>query len=176
MSSLQSAFNFGQTSLQNLRLVLNADETKWTHNSFLHLPTIHTHEASLTFKPHVEQLVQNLKIKIGFLHQDKACFSIEDRLTIMSLPDWISWTLNTAHSTLKTTWCTLPQCPAIHYTLSLIVYNRQMQKHERIWLSDNVIITCVTMLLYNASYRCVSFISVIISVQQMKWRSREWCL
>uniref|UniRef100_A0A3P9K1B3 Reverse transcriptase domain-containing protein n=1 Tax=Oryzias latipes TaxID=8090 RepID=A0A3P9K1B3_ORYLA len=100
IESLQKAFGAVQQSLLKLKLVLNSDKTKLMLFSNCKkmphtIPTVSTLEGnnievvheykylgvliddSLTFKPHVENLVKKLRLKLGFYFRNKLCFSFE---------------------------------------------------------------------------------------------------
>uniref|UniRef100_A0A3B3HBJ0 ribonuclease H n=1 Tax=Oryzias latipes TaxID=8090 RepID=A0A3B3HBJ0_ORYLA len=100
VESLQKAFDNVQLTLLQLKLVLNAEKSKFMFFSNAKkvpedLPKILTlhgdaieqvHEYkylgvllddSLTFKPHIENVVKKLKLKLGFLFRNKLCFSFK---------------------------------------------------------------------------------------------------
>lgn len=99
---LQSAFDVVQSHLTQLKLVLNADKTKYvlfTNGKRLpsDLPKLFTAqgveiervtsykylgifiEENLTFKLHIDKLVTKLKLKLGFFFRNKSCFSLQVR-------------------------------------------------------------------------------------------------
>ncbi|XP_013857613.1 RNA-directed DNA polymerase from mobile element jockey, partial [Austrofundulus limnaeus] len=116
IESLQRAFDVVQHTFMQLKLILNADKTKLmlfanTKRVPLTIPTVstldgdiiemvHTYkylgfliDDSLSFKPHIQNLVKKLKLKLGFFFRNKIKFSfmIKKRLvtaTFLSLLDY----------------------------------------------------------------------------------------
>ena len=116
LCQLQLAFNTVQCTLYRLKLLLNADKTKLMTFSKaklkpVNIPSIITFQGSdiesvsqfkylgfliddsLSFKPHIQQLVKKLKQKLGFYFRNKACFSFEAKkrlvaATFMSVLDY----------------------------------------------------------------------------------------
>lgn len=107
IDSLQKAFSTIQHSLLQLKLVLNADKSKLmlfskSRNLAQIIPSVTTLEGnkielvhtykylgiliddSLTFKPHVENLVKNLKLKLRFYFQNKLCFSFNTKKRLVA--------------------------------------------------------------------------------------------
>uniref|UniRef100_A0A3B3HCE9 Reverse transcriptase domain-containing protein n=1 Tax=Oryzias latipes TaxID=8090 RepID=A0A3B3HCE9_ORYLA len=113
---LQKAFDTVQHTFLQLKLTVNADKTKLmlfsnsrkTPQGFLTVSTLEGNEIelvhvykylgiliddALSFKPHIENLVRKLKLKLGFLFRNKCCFSfgIKKRLvtaTFLSILDY----------------------------------------------------------------------------------------
>lgn len=106
-SYLQSAFNLVQIQLYQLKLVLNVEKTKImlyskskkSLDSFPSIFTIHGEQIKqvklykylgiliddqLSFKFHINKLVQKLKLKIGFYFRNKACFSWKTRRRLVA--------------------------------------------------------------------------------------------
>lgn len=107
MEYLQVAFNKLETQLLQLRLVLNADKTKMmvftkskskTHSPLvvyttqgIPIQTVSTFkylgfilDDDLSFKPHIENLVKKLKIRLGFYFRNKSCFSFQSRKRLVA--------------------------------------------------------------------------------------------
>ncbi len=103
--NLQSAFNVFQQALVEHKLVLNPEKTKCMFFSRTHVTNknirIHTLEnthietvesykylgiwldSRLSFRTHIEHLINTLKKKLGFLFRNKSCFSFTSRKTII---------------------------------------------------------------------------------------------
>lgn len=107
IDSLQKAFSAVQHSLLQLKLFLNADKTKLmlfskSRRRAQTIPSVTTLEGnkielvhtykylgiliddSLTFKPHVENLVKNLKLKLRFYFQNTLCFSFNTKKRLVA--------------------------------------------------------------------------------------------
>ena len=104
-AGLQSAFNSLQSSLFDLKLVLNSKKTKWMLfsrsprvddslcivtlqgepieivNSYKYLGI--WLDTKLSFTVHIEHLVKKLRRKIGFLYRNKSCFSVSTRRSLV---------------------------------------------------------------------------------------------
>ena len=105
LENLQSAFNIFQLSLISHKLVLNSSKTKCMLFSRSSKPDVipcivtlqkeqieivDTYkylgfwlDSRLSFQTHVDNLVNSLKKKIGFLYRNKSCFSIYARNTLV---------------------------------------------------------------------------------------------
>ncbi|KAL2086388.1 hypothetical protein ACEWY4_017447 [Coilia grayii] len=104
---LQKAFDVVQHTFLQLKLVLNADKTKLmlfskprkglqkTHTVFTlegnEIEVVQSYkylgillDDTLTFKAHIENLVNKPKLKLGFLFRNKFCFSVEVK-SVLSL-------------------------------------------------------------------------------------------
>lgn len=107
LCQVQNAFNIVQSNMCDLKLVLNAAKTKLMMFSkakpkVLNLPPIPTLQGteiesvlqykylgilidnSLSFKPHIVELLKKLRIKLGFFFRNKSCFSYEAKKRLVS--------------------------------------------------------------------------------------------
>uniref|UniRef100_A0A669EEG1 Reverse transcriptase domain-containing protein n=1 Tax=Oreochromis niloticus TaxID=8128 RepID=A0A669EEG1_ORENI len=107
IESLQKAFDVVQHTLLELKLVLNAEKTKLMLFSNMKrfpqtvplvstlegnlIEVVHTYkylgfliDDSLTFKPHIDNLVKKLKLKLGFFFRNKFCFSFETKKRLVN--------------------------------------------------------------------------------------------
>ena len=107
LCKLQIAFNTVQRNLYDLKLVLNAEKTKLmlftkAKSKPSDLPPITTLQGSviesvsqykylgiiiddaLSLKPHIQQLLKKLKIKLGFYFRNKSCFTFEAKKRLVA--------------------------------------------------------------------------------------------
>lgn len=107
LCQLQLAFDTVQRTLFDLKLVLNDDKTKLMlfsnakskSRNLLPITTSQGSEIesvsqfkylgiliddSLSFKPHIQQLVKKLKLKLGFYFRNKSCFSFEAKRRLVA--------------------------------------------------------------------------------------------
>jgi len=107
LCQLQLAFDTVQFTLFDLKLMLFSNAKSKLQN----LPSITTSQGfeietvsqykylgiliddSLSFKPHIQQLVKKLKLRLGFYFRNKSCFSFEAKrrlvaATFMSVLDY----------------------------------------------------------------------------------------
>ena len=114
LCKLQIAFNTVQHNLYDLKLVLNAEKTTLmlftkAKSKPSDLPPITTLQGSviesvsqykylgiiiddaLSFKPHIQQLLKKLKIKLGFYFRNKSCFSFEAKKDLLLQPFSVCW-------------------------------------------------------------------------------------
>ena len=104
-AGLQSAFDSLQSSLFDLKLVLNSKKTKWmlfSRSLFvddsLSIVTLQGEpieivdsykylgiwlDTKLSYSVHIEHLVKKLRRKIGFLYRNKSCFSVIARRSLV---------------------------------------------------------------------------------------------
>lgn len=103
----KAAFNFVQSRLRTLKLVLNTEQTKlmvFSNTSELpaNVPTVVTQQGKpvelvshykylgflldheLSFKTHIAGLVSKLRVKLGFFYRNKSCFSLKARKLLVS--------------------------------------------------------------------------------------------
>ena len=104
-NQLQAVFYTIQSQLSDLKLLLNASKTKVMLFSQARIRTpleIVTAQGqtleqvpkykylgiwlddSLSFKPHVDNLLKKLRLKIGWFFRNKSCFSFETKKTLIS--------------------------------------------------------------------------------------------
>lgn len=105
LAKLQVAFTKIQENLLKLQLVLNSNKTKYmlfSNSQIQTLPQISTLQGQviervsnykylgflldedLTFNSHVSNLVQKLKVKLGFYYRNKACFNLKARKELVT--------------------------------------------------------------------------------------------
>ena len=131
INRLQLSFHMLEKQLSDLKLVLNCAKTKWIiftkarstdfnslklcsrNGTALERVTSYKYlgiwvDEKLDFKPHVNQLVKKLRIKLGFLYRNRCCFTFPARkriiesvfISVLDYGDVIYG--NASHSTLKT--------------------------------------------------------------------------
>lgn len=107
VESLQKAFDVVQRTLMQLKLVLNADKTKlmlfrntkkvsqapppvFTLTGSV-IEVVHSYkylgiwlDDALTFKPHIDNLVKKLKLKLSFFFRNKFCFSFKAKKQLVT--------------------------------------------------------------------------------------------
>lgn len=152
IENLINAFTVVQNNLLQLKLILNADKTKlmlFTSSKVrpLTIPKVVTLEGgeieivdsykylgiliddSLTFKPHVQNLVKKLRLKLGFYFRNKLCFSFNVKkqlvaATFLSVLDYGD--LLYMHSS---TQCLLKLDSVYHASLRFITNCRALTHH-----------------------------------------------